>query len=51
MGSYWGRLIIGRIFVSEIWGAYFRKGISLGGGLIIRILWYISNFNFQKVLK
>ena len=25
------RLIIGRIFASEIWGAYFRKGLLLGG--------------------
>ena len=25
MGLYLGGLIIGRIFASEIWGAYFRK--------------------------
>ena len=25
-----GGLIIGRIFVSEIWGAYFREGLFLG---------------------
>ena len=31
MGLYSGGLIIGRIFVSEIWGAYFREGLVLGG--------------------
>ena len=47
MGLYSGGLIIGRIFVSEIWGAYFREGLFLGGaggaggGLIIGILRYI----------
>ena len=34
MGLYLAELIIGRIFVSDIWGAYFREGlfIFLGGG-------------------
>ena len=32
MGLYSGGLIIGRIFASEIWGAYFREGFFLGGG-------------------
>ena len=32
-----GRVIIGRVFASEIWGAYFREGLLLGG-LIIGIL-------------
>ena len=41
MGLYLGGLIIGRIFVSEIWGAYFLEGLFLGG-LIIRILQYID---------
>ena len=27
MGLYSGGLIIGRIFASEIWGAYFREGL------------------------
>ena len=27
MGLYVGGLIIGRIFVSEIWRAYFREGL------------------------
>ena len=50
--------IIGRIFASEFWGAYFREGLLLlllffffffffwggGGGLIIGILWYIIIF-------
>ena len=40
MGLYSGGLIIGRICASEIWGAYFREGLFLGG-LIIRILQYI----------
>ena len=37
MGLYSGGLIIGRIFASEIWGAYFREGLFLEG-LIIGIL-------------
>ena len=32
MGLYPGGLIIGRIFASEIWGAYFREGLYFGGG-------------------
>ena len=32
MGLYLGRLIIGRIFASEIWGAYFWEGLFFGGG-------------------
>ena len=39
MGLYSRGLIIGRIFASVIWGAYFREGLSLGG-LIIGILRY-----------
>ena len=39
MGLYSGGLTIGRICVSEIWGAYFREGLFLGG-LIIGILQY-----------
>ena len=31
MGLYSGGLIIGRIFASENWGAYFREGLFLGG--------------------
>ena len=31
MGLYSGGLIIGRIFASEIWWAYFREGLFLGG--------------------
>ena len=39
MGLYSGGLIIGRIFASEIWGAYFREGLFCfagggGGGLL-----------------
>ena len=42
MGSYLGGLIIGRIFVSEILGAYFWEGFFFlgGGGVIIGILQY-----------
>ena len=29
MGLYWERLIIGRIFAPEIWGAYFWRGLLL----------------------
>ena len=32
MGLYLGGLIIGRIFASEIWGAYFWEGLFCGGG-------------------
>ena len=31
---YTGGPIIGRIFASEIWGAYFREGLFLGEGLL-----------------
>ena len=36
MGLYTGGLIIGRIFASEIWGAYFREGLLLEGYLRLR---------------
>ena len=32
MGLYFGGLIIGRIFASEIWGAYFREVVVFFGG-------------------
>ena len=32
MGLYTGGLIMGRIFASEIWGAYFREGLFFWGG-------------------
>ena len=32
IGLYLGGLIIGRIFASEIWGAYFRECLFGGGG-------------------
>ena len=31
MGLYSGGVITGRIFVSEIWGAYFQEGLFFGG--------------------
>ena len=50
MGLYTGGLIIGRIFASEIWGAYFREGLYLGGGgLIIGILRYLLILLFARV--
>ena len=41
MGLYSGGLVVGRIFASEIWGAYFWEGLFFGE-LIIRILCYIK---------
>ena len=46
MGLYSGGLIIGRIFESEIWGAYFRKGLFFGG-LIIGMLRYLIMTNYK----
>ena len=40
MGLYLGGLIIGMIFASEIWGAYFREGLFLWGG-------YYRNFKVE----
>ena len=40
MRVYSGGLIIGRIFASEIWGAYQWGGGLFLEGLIIGILWY-----------
>ena len=53
MGLYLGWLIIVRIFASEIWGAYFREGLFLGGlGLIIGILRYVhSDLELGTVLR
>ena len=42
MGLYSVGLINGRIFASEIWEAYFREGLFLGGH-IIGILRYFDN--------
>ena len=43
---YSGGLIIGRIFASEIWGAYFREGLFLEG--LIGILRYSATTNKIK---
>ena len=52
MGLYSGGLIIGRIFASEIWGAYFREGLFWGGGLIIGILQYLKKiWHFMCMVK
>ena len=48
MGLYLG----GLIFVSEIWGAYFRQGLFFGGAeLIIGILRYFQSKRVPKVIK
>ena len=47
-GLFSGGLIIRRIFMSEIWGAYFRESLFLGW-LIIGILWYWHVLNTQKI--
>ena len=38
MDLYLGGLIIGRIFASEIWGAYFQAGLFVGEGLLPEFL-------------
>ena len=52
MGLYSAGLIIGRIFATEIWGAYFWDGLFfLGGergGLIIGILRYIPGVSVDE---
>ena len=54
MGLYLGGLIIGRIFTSEIWGAYFQEGLFLffysffslgGGGIYYRNFTQLPNIN------
>ena len=47
MGLYTGGLIVGRIFASEIWGAYFWEGLFffLGGGGA-----YYRNFTIYNTL-
>ena len=52
MGLYSGGLIIGKIFASEIWGAYFREGLFLEGGLLsefYRSLWRYKKLEHQEV--
>ena len=46
MGLYWGGLIIGSIFTSEIWETYFPEGL-LWGGLITGILRYVCQKHFH----
>ena len=50
MGLYSGGLIIGRIFASEIWGAYFREGLFLLGGLLSEFYGIICYFSFKNSL-
>ena len=45
MGLYSGGLIIRRIFASEIWGAYFREGLILGGGNLLSEFYGIRHDN------
>ena len=57
MGLYTGGLIIGRIFESEISGAYSREGVFFsfcrGGGLtcITRILLFVITLCYNILLK
>ena len=44
MGLYTGGLIIGRIFTSEIWGAYFREG------LFIYVFIYLFIYSFIIII-
>ena len=58
MGLYSEGLIIGKIFASEIWGAYFREGSFIylffweggGGGLLSEFYGYIIEFANDKGL-
>ena len=62
MGLYSGGLIDGRIFASEIWGAYFWEGLFSffgGGGLLSEFhgipkisgdFWVFDNFLINRVL-
>ena len=47
LGLYSGGRNIGRIFASEIWGAYFREGL-FWGGLIIGI--FTASRKWQTLL-
>ena len=49
MGLYSGGLIIGRIFASEIWGAYFREGFFLGGGSLLWEFYGISLCSYYLI--
>ena len=54
MGLYSGGLIIGSIFSSEIWGAYFQEGLFMGeGGLLSEFygMLFKSSTNYQAVIK
>ena len=48
MGSYSEGLIIGRIFASEIWGAYFREGLLSEGYFYQELEKAISNTKLGK---
>ena len=53
MDLYSGGLIIGRIFASEICGAYFREGLFLGVLIIgiVRYLTMLGNGKRRKTTK
>ena len=55
MGLYLGGLIIGRIFASEIWGAYFLflggGGGWGGGGLLVEFYGNLSQRDQGKILE
>ena len=51
MGLYLGELIIGRLFASEICGAYFREGLlSEFYGILTGMCFKISIFLFLKLI-
>ena len=59
MGLYWGGLIIGRIFASEIWGLIFGRayfffvGGGGGGGLLSEFygIWIMSGLFFEEMKR
>ena len=42
MGFYSGGLIIGRIFASEIWGAYFRDGLFIYSFIYLLLFFFFG---------
>ena len=57
MGLYSGRLIIGRIFASEIWEAYFREGLFFERAYIFCLFVclggeaYYRNFRYTRTIS
>ena len=49
MDLYLGGLVIGRIFASEIWGAYFRRAFFWGGGVGAAYYWNFTVLPFISI--